>query len=35
MLLDEILSVKMGVSDRQQAPPSYPFAILNKYAGLV
>jgi hypothetical protein len=34
MLLGKILMVKMGVSDRQQAPPSYPFAILSKDAGL-
>jgi hypothetical protein len=26
--------VKMGVSDRQQAPPSYPFAVLSEVAGL-
>ena len=26
--------VKMGLSDRQQAPPSYPFDVLNKDAGL-
>ena len=29
-----MLMVKMGVSDDQQAPPSYPFAILSKDAGL-
>jgi len=29
-----MLTVKMGVSDRQQAPPSYPFAVLSKDAGL-
>ena len=34
MLLGEMLMVQMGVSDRQQAPPSYPFAILSKDAGL-
>ena len=34
MLLGEILMVKMGVSDRQQAPPSYPFAVLSKDVGL-
>jgi hypothetical protein len=26
MLLDVMLVVKIGVSDHQQAPPSYPFA---------
>ena len=34
MLLGEILMVKMGVSDRPQAAPSYPFAVLSKDAGL-
>ena len=34
MLLGGMLMVKIGVSDRQQAPPSYPFAILSKDAGL-
>ena len=34
MLLGEMLMVKTGVSDRQQAPPSYPFAVLSKDAGL-
>jgi hypothetical protein len=34
MLLGEMLMVKMSVSNRQQAPPSYPFAVLNKDAGL-
>jgi hypothetical protein len=34
MLLGEMLMVKMGVSDRQQAPPSYPFAVLSEVAGL-
>jgi hypothetical protein len=34
MLLGEMLMVKTGVSDRQQASPSYPFAVLNKDAGL-
>jgi hypothetical protein len=34
MLLGEILMVKIGVSDRQHAPPSYPFAVLSKDAGL-
>jgi hypothetical protein len=34
MLLGEMLTVKMSVSDHQQAPPSYPFAILSKDAGL-
>ena len=34
MLLGEILMVKMGVSDRQQAPPSYPFVVLSKDTGL-
>ena len=34
MLLGEMLMVKMGVSDHQQAPPSYPFAVLSKNAGL-
>ena len=34
MLLGGMLMVKMGVSDRQQAPPSYPFAVLSKDAGL-
>jgi hypothetical protein len=33
--LGEMLMVKMGVSDRQQALPSYPFAVLSKDAGLV
>ena len=27
MLLGGMLMVKMGVSDRQQAPPSYPFVV--------
>ena len=34
MILGEMLMVKMGVSDHQQAPPSYPFAVLSKDAGL-
>ena len=34
MLLGGMLMVKMGVSDRQQAPPSYPFAVLSTDAGL-
>jgi hypothetical protein len=34
MLLGEMLTVKMGVSNRQQAPPSYPFVVLSKDAGL-
>ena len=34
MLLDGVLMIKMGVSDRQQAPPSYPFAALSKDVGL-
>ena len=34
MFLGEMLMVKTGVSDRQQAPPSYPFAVLSKDAGL-
>ena len=34
MLLGGMLMVKMGVSDRQQAHPSYPFAVLSKNAGL-
>ena len=34
MLLDGMLMVKMGVSDRQQAPPSCPFVVLSKDAGL-
>ena len=35
MLLGGMLMVKTDVSDRQQAPPSYPFAVLSKDAGLV
>jgi hypothetical protein len=34
MLLGQMLMVKTGVSDRQQAPPSYPFVVLSKDAGL-
>ena len=34
MILGGMLMVKMGVSDRQQAPPSYPFVVLSKDAGL-
>ena len=34
MLLGGMLIVKTGVSDRQQAPPSYPFVVLSKDAGL-
>ena len=34
MLLGEMLMVKIGVSDRQQTPSSYPFAVLSKDAGL-
>ena len=34
MLLGGMLMVKTGVSDHQQAPPSYPFAILSKDVGL-
>jgi hypothetical protein len=34
MLLGEMLMVKTGVNDRQQAPPSYPFTVLSKDAGL-
>ena len=34
MLFCEMLMVKTGVSDRQQAPPSYPFAVLSKDADL-
>ena len=34
MLLGGILMVKAGVSDHQQVPPSYPFAVLSKDAGL-
>ena len=34
MLLGEMLMVKTGVSDRQQAPPSCPFVVLSKDAGL-
>ena len=34
MLLGEMLMVKMGVSDRLQAPSSYPFAVLSKDASL-
>ena len=34
MLLGGMLMVKTCVSDRQQAPPSYPFAVLSKDAGL-
>ena len=30
----KMLRVKTGVSDHQQAPPSYHFAILSKDAGL-
>jgi hypothetical protein len=29
-----MLMVKTGVSDQQQAPPSYPFAVLCKDASL-
>ena len=32
LLLCEMLTVKMGVSDHQQAPPSYPFVVLSKDA---
>ena len=34
MLLGGMLMVQIGVSDRQQAPPCYPFAVLSKDAGL-
>ena len=34
MLLGGMLMVKIGVSDCQQAPPSYRFAVLSKDAGL-
>jgi hypothetical protein len=34
MHLGEMLMVKMGVSYCQQAPLSYPFAVLSKDAGL-
>ena len=34
MLLGEMLMVKIGVSDRQQTPPRYPFTVLSKDAGL-
>ena len=34
MLLGGMLMVKTGVSDRQKAPPSYPFGVLSKDAGL-
>ena len=34
MLLVGMLMVKMGVSEGQQAPPSYPFVVLSKDAGL-
>ena len=34
MLLGEMLIVKTGVCDRQEAPPSYPFAVLSEDAGL-
>ena len=34
MLLGEMLMVKMGVSDHQQEPSSYPFAVLSKDVGL-
>jgi hypothetical protein len=34
MLLGGMLMVKIDVSDHQQAPPSYPFAVLSKDAGL-
>ena len=34
MLLGGMLMVKTGVSDRQQAPPRYPFAVLSKDTGL-
>ena len=32
--LGGMLMVKTGVRDHQQAPPSYPFAVVNKDAGL-
>ena len=34
MLLGGMLMVKIGVSDHQQAPPSYPFVVLSKDVGL-
>ena len=34
MLLGGMLIIKMGVSDHQQAPASYPFAVLSNDVGL-
>ena len=34
MLLGGMLMVKTGISDCQQAPPCYPFAVLSIDAGL-
>jgi hypothetical protein len=34
MILGEMLTVKLGVSDRQQNPPSYPLLVSKQSAGL-